>query len=106
MTHDDRVRKSIALLWLLAGIVASGTLAASVAVTIATVNMPGHSPSLKDAANVTALVFCLVSLCGGAIATLSARSSRTKRRVTSWATFGTALVGALVTAALLILATT
>ncbi|WP_146114839.1 hypothetical protein [Microbacterium sp. MYb45] len=64
MTHDDRVRKSIALPWFLAGIVASGTLAASVAVTIATVNMPGHSPSLKDAANVTALVFCLVSLCG------------------------------------------
>lgn len=106
MAHDDRVKRSIVLLWVLACVTALGTLVAAVVVSLVTVNMPGHSPELKDAANTSALIFCLISLGGGAIATLSARSSRTKRRVASWATFGTALVGTLATAALLILATT
>ena len=105
MTHDVQVKSSIVLPWILTCVFAGGTLVASVGVSVATVNMPGQSPSLKDAANITALVFCLVSLGGGGIASAIARSDRTKRRIIAGAALGVAVLGAIVTAVLMVLAT-
>jgi len=103
MTHDVRVKRSIVLPWVLTCIVAVGALVASVGVSLATVNMPGHSPYLKDAANTAALLFCLVSL-GGGIASAIARSDDTKRRVIAGVALGVAVLGAAVTAILMTLA--
>ncbi|WP_337001785.1 MULTISPECIES: hypothetical protein [unclassified Microbacterium] len=91
--------------WLLTVFVAVGTLLASVITSIATVNMPGDSPSLKDAANTAALVFCVVSVAGGAVASLLFRSSATKRRVIAWMALGVAVLGAVVTLTLMMTAT-
>lgn len=104
MTHDVRVKRSIVLPWVLTCIVAVGALVASVGVSLATVNMPGHSPYLKDAANTAALLFCLVSLGGGGIASAIARSDDTKRRVIAGVALGVAVLGAAVTAILMTLA--
>jgi len=104
MTHDVQVKSSIVLPWVLTCVFAGGTLLASVGLSVATVNMPGHSPQLKDAADTAALLFCLVSLGGGCIASAIARSDRTKRRQIAWAAFGVAVLGAIVTAILMLLA--
>ncbi|MFB8188307.1 hypothetical protein ACFC14_03215 [Microbacterium sp. NPDC055988] len=66
--------------------------------------MPDHSPYLKDAANTTALIFCLVSLVGGGVASRFVRSNETKRRSIAWMTLGAAVLGAVVTAVLMTLA--
>ncbi|PRB12572.1 hypothetical protein CQ042_15225 [Microbacterium sp. MYb62] len=106
ITNGDLVKTSIALPWILACVVAIGTLVASVSVSVATINMPGDSPYLKDAANATALIFCLVALIGGATGSLILRSAEKKRRLVAWATCGTTVLGAIVTTILMALATT
>lgn len=104
MTHDVRVKTSIVLPWVLTCVVAAGALVASVGVSVATVNMPGHSPQLKDAANTAALLFCLVALGGGPIASVIVRSHSTKPRIIAWVALGVAVLGAVVTTVLMTLA--
>lgn len=100
------MKASISIPWVLAIIVAMTTLVASVGVSISTVNMPGQSPSLKDAANITALVFCIVSLGGGGAASMIVGADRAKRRVVAWWTLNVTVVGAITTTILMVLATT
>ena len=100
------MKTSIALPWALAVIVAMVDLVASVGVSISTVNMPGQSPSLKDAANITALVFCFVSLGGGGIASMIVGADSAKRRVVAWGVLSATAVGAIMTTILMVLATT
>lgn len=104
MPRGDLLRTSIVVPWVLACIVAIGTLVASVGVSISTASLPGHSPYLKDAANITALVFCLVSLVGGGVASRFVRSNEAKRRSVAWTALGVAVLGAVVTAVLMTLA--
>ena len=99
------MKTSVGVLWVLSCIVAVGTLVVSVGVSFATMNMPGDSPSLKDAATLTALVFGLVALRGGAVASLAWHSNAARRRLIAWATFATAFLGAIVTTLLLTIAT-
>jgi hypothetical protein len=96
---------STVLPWSLTVVVAIGTVVISIGTSIATVNMPGDSPQLKDAANVAALVFCLLSLVGGTIVSYAAHGSAPRRRTIAWAAFGTAALGTVVTTILLTLAT-